>query len=137
MYGRTRIVGMGGGTGLAVLLEGLRRVGDEGRRETRAPLDITAVVSVADDGGSTGRLRQGLAIPAVGDLRNCIVALSDGNPLWRDLFQHRFAEVPEIGGHALGNLVVAALVGRSGGLAAAVERMGGCAAACCRCPKRR
>jgi uncharacterized cofD-like protein len=123
MYGRTRIVGIGGGTGLAVLLEGLRRVADGGRRESRAPIEITGIVSVADDGGSTGRLRRVLDIPALGDLRNCIVAMSEGNALWRELFQHRFAEGAELSGHALGNLVMAALVEREGALLPAIEQL--------------
>lgn len=121
MREQTRIVGIGGGTGLSVLLHGLRRC-------AAAPgpgrgIAITGVVSVADDGGSTGMLRQCLAIPAVGDLRNCIVALSQDNPLWAELFQHRFLAGDGIAGHALGNLIVAALVQRSGGLSSAVEQL--------------
>lgn len=122
MRGRTHIVGIGGGTGLSVLLTGLRRHADRGRRW---PIDISAIVSVADDGGSTGRLRRDLGIPAVGDLRNCVVALARGNPLWREVLQHRFVEGDGIGGHALGNLVVAALLERSGDLSAALQQLAG------------
>ena len=119
---RTRIVGLGGGSGLSVLLSGLKA--HSHRHGARTPLDITAVVSVADDGGSTGRLRRELDIPAIGDLRACMVAASRGNPVWRDLFQHRFAGGDGLEGHALGNLMVAALLERSGGgLADAIEQL--------------
>lgn len=114
---KLRIVGIGGGTGLSVLLSGLERHA----RTSGRPIDIRAIVSVADDGGSTGVLRHDLGIPAVGDLRNCIVALSRGNPLWNDLLQHRFATGAGIAGHALGNLIVAALLERSGSLRAAID----------------
>jgi len=123
---KLRIVGIGGGTGLPVLMTGLRRELQQGRRTGRVPLDLTAIVSVADDGGSTGRLRHDLGIPAVGDLRNCIVALAGGASVWRELFQHRFTHVGDgdgLGGHALGNLVMAALVQREGGLAAAIAQL--------------
>ncbi len=94
-----RIVGIGGGTGLPVLLAGL-----SGRREVA----VSGIVTVSDNGGSSGRLRDDFGMPAVGDLRNCLVALSDnGSPL-ASLFQHRFSR-GELQGHALGNLIVAAL----------------------------
>jgi uncharacterized cofD-like protein len=118
-----RIVGLGGGKGLATLLGGLRRVAGRARRAHGAALEITGIVSVADDGGSSGRLRHELGIPAVGDLRNCLVALSRGDALWRDLFQHRFTDGDHLGGHALGNLVMAALTQRAGGLTAAIEQL--------------
>jgi uncharacterized cofD-like protein len=117
-----RIVGLGGGTGLSTLLAGLRRFTEQ---RGGPALEITGVVSVADDGGSTGRLRRQLGIPAVGDLRNCLVALSSGGSLWHELFQHRFTDGEELGGHALGNLVMAALATRSGGLVAAVDQIAG------------
>src|SRR5262245_46269591 len=120
---RLAIVGVGGGTGLSVLLGGLerhaRRVDDQGS------LDISAIVSVADDGGSSGMLREHLGIPAVGDVRNCLVALSRGNPVWSELFQHRFAVGNGLAGQALGNLIVAALVQRWGSLTAATARLVG------------
>lgn len=116
----THVVGVGGGTGLSVLLDGLRRCAQDGIGE---PLEISAIVSVADDGGSTGNLRNHLGIPAVGDLRNCIVALAHGEPLWNELFQHRFAGGNGLDGHSLGNLIVAALAQRAGGLNAAIDRL--------------
>jgi uncharacterized cofD-like protein len=122
-FDRCHIVGIGGGTGLAVLLAGLKRHAERARRHARSPIEISAIVTVADDGGSTGRLRRELGIPGVGDLRNCLVAASQGNSLWRDLFQHRFADGDGLGGHALGNLVMAALTQSSGGLLPAIERL--------------
>lgn len=121
MRERIHVVGIGGGTGLSVLLAGLRQVAD--RTSRRGPVEITAIVSVADDGGSTGKLREHMGLPAVGDLRNCIVALAHGHPLWGELFQHRFEGGNGLSGHALGNLVVAALAERHGGLQAAVEQL--------------
>lgn len=89
---------IGGGTGLSVLARGLRNY----------PIDITAIVTVADDGGSTGVIRNEMDIPAPGDIRNVIAALSDAEPIIQDLFQYRF-EANQIGGHSLGNLLLAAL----------------------------
>ena len=116
----THVVGIGGGTGLSVLLSGLRQCAEQSEPDA---VDITAIVSVADDGGSTGKLRKHMGLPAVGDLRNCIVALAHGHPLWNELFQHRFGGNNGLNGHALGNLVMAALVERHGGLRAAVDRL--------------
>src|SRR5580704_6599498 len=97
-----RIAGLGGGTGLPVLLRGLAQDKD---------VDISAVVAVSDNGGSSGYLRDCLGVPAVGDLRNCLVALAGCRSLLADLFQHRFA-AGCLEGHALGNLIVAALYQR-------------------------
>ncbi|MEO7118114.1 MAG: gluconeogenesis factor YvcK family protein [Candidatus Limnocylindrales bacterium] len=97
-----RIVAIGGGTGLSVLLRGLKELSS----------NITAVVTVADDGGSSGMLRQELGIPPVGDLRNCIAALADAEPAMARLLQYRFPTEPGangVGGHAFGNLLIAAL----------------------------
>ena len=97
-----RVVAIGGGTGLSNLLRGLKEVSS----------NITAVVTVADDGGSSGRLREELGIPPVGDLRNCIAALADAEPVMARLLQYRFpAEGPGADGrgHAFGNLLIAAL----------------------------
>lgn len=121
--GRRLIVGIGGGRGLSALVGGCKRLVEAGRAGSRPPVEVVAIVTVADDGGSTGTLRRELGIPAVGDLRNCLVAASRGNPLRRDLFQHRFAESDGLGGHALGNLVMAALTQSSGGLLPALERL--------------
>ena len=95
---KLKIVLIGGGTGLSVLARGLRNY----------PIDITAIVTVADDGGSTGVIRNEMDIPAPGDIRNVIAALSDAEPIIQDLFQYRF-EANQIGGHSLGNLLLAAL----------------------------
>jgi uncharacterized cofD-like protein len=122
---RMHIVGIGGGTGLSILLAGLRRQLTRSGHDPRSmPAEISAIVSVADDGGSSGRLRQSFDIPAVGDLRNCIVALAQGNQIWSRLFQHRFEGDSGLSGHALGNLIMTALVQRSGGLASAVSQLG-------------
>src|SRR5690242_4931012 len=107
-----KIVGIGGGTGLPVLLRGLRKL---------AGIEVSAIVSVADNGGSSGRLRQNFGIPAVGDLRNCLVALSGNESVLVDLFQHRFASGNGLEGHSLGNLIVAALYQMSGSLKQASE----------------
>jgi uncharacterized cofD-like protein len=106
-----RVVGIGGGTGLPVLLSGLAK-------EPR--VELSAIVTVADDGGSSGRLRDTLGIPAVGDLRNCLVALSDDESALADLFQHRFSKGDGLEGHSLGNLIVAALYQRTGSLQEAI-----------------
>jgi uncharacterized cofD-like protein len=97
-----RIVCLGGGTGLSVLLRGLKEVTS----------NITAVVTVADDGGSSGRLREELGVPPMGDIRNCIVALADAEPAMAELLQYRFPENGHdtaFNGHAFGNLLIAAL----------------------------
>eukprot|EP00166_Cyanidium_caldarium_P006350 ctg_915.g445 len=147
-----RVVLLGGGTGLHCVLQGLRRIS-----ETVQPLDITAVVSTADDGGSTGRLRDELGIPAVGDLRRALLGLSPAaealagangttdashgqREAWRhrrlqELFRHRLRDAPlrgeqqhqtvGVGGHAMGNLLLAALVDmHDGDLDAAVDDAG-------------
>lgn len=120
-----RMVAIGGGTGLSTLLRGLKE----------HTSNLTAVVTVADDGGSSGVLRTELGIPAVGDIRNCVVALADAEPLMGRLLQYRFPGVgpavhndtadlvdlahaaPQVGlgGHAVGNLLLAALVQLEGG----------------------
>ena len=98
-----RIVAIGGGTGLSTLLRGLKEVTS----------NITAVVAVADDGGSSGKLRAEMGLPPVGDIRNCIAALADAEPTMTRLLQYRFPAVaPEgaaLSGHSLGNLLIAAL----------------------------
>ncbi len=113
-----KVVAIGGGTGLATLLRGLKEY-------TR---HITAVVTVADDGGSSGRLRRDLAIPPPGDARNCLVALSDVEPLMERLMQYRFSNGAGIEGHSLGNLFLAALTDMEGsfdqGLEAAARLLG-------------
>jgi uncharacterized cofD-like protein len=121
-----KIVGIGGGTGLPVVLKGLKELGTcSDSRKPLPPLRITAIVSVADNGGSSGRLRLSFGIPAVGDLRNCLVALSDGDPSFPDLFQYRFPDGDGLERHSMGNLIVSALWLRSGNLGHAVKLAGG------------
>lgn len=94
-----KIVVIGGGTGLSVLLHGLKEQSS----------NITAIVTVADDGGSSGRLREQFGILPPGDIRNCLVALADAEPLMRELFQFRFGNESELKGHSFGNLFITAL----------------------------
>jgi uncharacterized cofD-like protein len=99
-----QVVAIGGGTGLSTMLRGLKR------RTT----NLTAVVTVADNGGSSGRIRRSLGIPPPGDLRNCLAALAEDESLLTQLFQYRFAEGDGFQGHAFGNLFVTALAGVTG-----------------------
>ena len=99
-----RIVAIGGGHGLSTLLRGLKEFTD----------NITAVVTVADDGGSSGRLRQDLGILPPGDFRNCIAALADDEALLTKLFQYRFGQGAGLDGHSLGNLLITALTDITG-----------------------
>lgn len=113
-HNQKRVVVIGGGTGMPVLLRGLKNM----------PIDLTALVSVADDGGSTGRLRNDMEIPAPGDIRNVIAALSEAEPLFIELFQHRFSEgnglsshfgkKSDLSGHSMGNLLLAAMTSLTG-----------------------
>lgn len=118
-----KIVCIGGGTGLPTVLRGLRQtcVSPASKSETQ-DVSLTAIVCVSDDGGSSGALRQSFGIPAVGDLRNCLVALADGDSPLSDLFQHRLRQGHGLRGHALGNLVVTALCERTGSLLEAVDQ---------------
>lgn len=108
-----RVVVIGGGTGLPVLLRGLKNY----------QIDITAIVTVADDGGSSGRIRDEMDIPAPGDIRNVLAALSDVEPLVEKMFQHRFASKNELAGHSLGNLLLAAMTSITGDFVHAVQEM--------------
>jgi uncharacterized cofD-like protein len=101
-----KTVVIGGGTGLSTLLRGIKE----------HTSNITAVVTVADDGGSSGRLREELGIPAVGDIRNCIAALADSEPLMAELLQYRFTGGAEasLSGHTVGNLLLAAMASVQG-----------------------
>lgn len=95
-----KITVIGGGTGLPILLSGLKEVGS----------DVTAVVTVSDDGGSSGSIRGAINTIPPGDIRNCMIALSDMSPLYKEIFQYRFApEDKEFSGHAIGNLIIAAM----------------------------
>lgn len=109
-----RIVAIGGGSGLSVVLRGLKdHVGDR-------IADLAAVVTVADDGGSSGRLRRELGVLPPGDIRNCIVALADDEALASRLFQYRFPGEQGLGGHSFGNLFLTALTGVTGDFAHAI-----------------
>lgn len=99
---------IGGGTGLSALLRGLKVHVGEGLRE------LTGVVTVSDDGGSSGRLRRDFGVPAPGDIRSCLVALADDEDLLARLFQYRFPLGDGLGGHSFGNLFLTALTGITG-----------------------
>ena len=114
------IVGIGGGTGLPVLLRGLKEIRDRSA-DGDDPVETTAIVCVSDDGGSSGALRQAFGIPAVGDLRNCLVALADGNPSLREIFQYRLRGDFGLDGHTIGNLIVAALSAPAGNIRRAIR----------------
>jgi uncharacterized cofD-like protein len=116
-------VAIGGGTGLSTLLRGLRRhvAAGQGAGESHAISDLAAVVTVTDDGGSSGRLRQDLNMLPPGDLRNCMVALSEEEDLLTRLFTHRFRGGDALKGHNFGNLFVAALTEITGDFAQAVQ----------------
>lgn len=105
-----RIVAIGGGTGLPVVLRGLKH----------HTANLTAVVTVADDGGSSGRLRGELGILPPGDIRNCLVALADTEPLVERLFQYRFDRGTGLAGHTFGNLFIAAMTEVTGDFEAAI-----------------
>ncbi|MDD2202837.1 MAG: uridine diphosphate-N-acetylglucosamine-binding protein YvcK [Bacilli bacterium] len=105
-----RVVVLGGGHGLSVLLKGLKLF----------PVELTAVVAVSDDGSSTGKLRKEYNIPAVGDLRNVVISLSESEPLFEKLFQYRFKGSSDLAGHPVGNLLLAALTDINGSLTEAV-----------------
>jgi uncharacterized cofD-like protein len=114
-----RVVCIGGGTGLSALLHGLKKFA---RRGTAGPqMDITAVVTVSDDGGSSGRLRRDFDVLPPGDIRNCMVALSEDEALLSRLFQYRFESGRGLKGHSFGNLFLAALTRITGDFAHAVR----------------
>ncbi len=108
-----KIVVLGGGTGLSVLLSGLKKF----------PLDITAIVSVSDNGGSTGRLREEFNTPAVGDIRRVLISLAETEPLVRELFNYRFETIDDLNGHTVGNLILTALKEISGNLSDGIEAL--------------
>lgn len=127
-----RIVAIGGGTGLSTLLHGLKRQMHCGPRGEgpRVDLDLTAVVTVADDGGSSGRLRKDFDILAPGDIRNCLVAMSEDEALLSRLFQYRFSAGKGLKGHTLGNLFLTALSDLTGDFATAVQHASDVLAIC-------
>jgi len=109
-----RVVAIGGGHGLSTLLRGLKA-------HTR---NLTAIVTVADDGGSSGRLRESLGILPPGDIRNCLAALSNDEALLTQLFQYRFSGAPELEGHSFGNLFITALTDITGSFEEAIAESG-------------
>jgi len=119
-----RVVAIGGGTGLSTLLKGLKRyvmtpaLATSGQPTIR---ELSGVVTVSDDGGSSGRLRKELNMLPPGDIRNCIVALSEDEALLSRLFQHRFQKGSGLEGHSFGNLFLAALTSITGDFAEAVR----------------
>jgi uncharacterized cofD-like protein len=112
--GGQNLVAIGGGTGLSTLLAGLKQ--RVGRSDARLWIDsLSAIVTVSDDGGSSGRLRDELNMLPPGDIRNCIVALSEDSSLLSKLFRYRFRGDGELGGHSFGNLFLAAMTEVTGG----------------------
>ena len=115
------VVAIGGGNGLSTLLSGLKRFVKAHDHEPLWLENLSAIVAVSDDGGSSGRLRDELNILPPGDIRNCMVALSEDSHLLSKLFQHRFSGNGELGGHSFGNLFLAALSEVTGDFAEAVK----------------
>src|SRR5215472_13628273 len=119
------VVAIGGGTGLSTLLKGLKRytvLPGEAPPAGSFISDLTAVVTVSDDGGSSGRLRRELKMLPPGDIRNCLVAVSEDENLISKLFQHRFSSSGDLEGHSFGNLFLAALTAMTGDFAVAVKQ---------------
>ena len=108
-----KIVVLGGGTGLSYLLRGLKQF----------PVDITAIVSVCDDGRSTGRLREEFNIPAMGDIRQVLVALSETEPLVEKLLNYRFNTTSDLNGHTVGNLLLAAVNNMTGSMSVGIKSL--------------
>ncbi|GAB7386667.1 gluconeogenesis morphogenetic factor [Bacillaceae bacterium] len=110
---KPKVVVIGGGTGLSVLLRGLKE----------HDLSLTAIVTVADDGGSSGRLRSEMKMPPPGDIRNVLVALADTEPLLSRVLQYRFTNGTGLAGHSLGNLLIAAMKEITGDFVLAVKEL--------------
>ena len=111
---RKKVVVLGGGTGMSSLLKGLKEF----------PIDITAVVSVCDDGKSTGRLRKEFNIPAVGDIRKVLVSLAETEPLVEQLLNYRFKTTSDLDGHTIGNLLLTAMGNMTGNMSDGIEAIG-------------
>ena len=111
---RKKVVVLGGGTGMSSLLKGLKEF----------PVDITAVVSVCDDGRSTGRLREEFHVPAMGDIRQVLVSLAETEPLVEKLLNYRFNTTSDLNGHPIGNLLLTAMSNVAGNMSSAVEVLG-------------
>ncbi len=110
---KKKVVVLGGGTGMSNLLMGLKNF----------PLDISAIVTVCDDGSSTGILREEFNIPAVGDIRRVLVALSETEPLVMDLFNYRFKTTSDLDGHTVGNLLLTAATEICGNMSDGIEAL--------------
>lgn len=117
--GGLNLVAIGGGNGLSTLLSGLKRL--VGRRQSDGIHSLSAIVTVSDDGGSSGRLREELQMLPPGDIRNCMIALSEDSSLISRLFRYRFRGQGELGGHSFGNLFLAALTEVTGDFVEAVR----------------
>ncbi len=113
MNKKPKVVVLGGGSGISVVLRGLKYL----------PIELTAIVSVADDGGSSGVLRKEFNSPPPGDLRNVLIALSDVEPIIENVFQYRFKEESSIGAHPLGNLLIMAMNEITGNMRDAVDKL--------------
>lgn len=111
---KKKVVVFGGGNGLSTMLKGLKEF----------PVEITAVVSVSDDGKSTGRLREEFNVPAMGDLRRVLVALSEVEPLVEKLMNYRFNTTSDLDGHTVGNLILTALSNITGNMSDGIETLG-------------
>lgn len=108
-----KVVVVGGGTGLSTMLRGLKQ----------KPIDITAIVTVSDDGGSSGILRTEMDVPAPGDIRNVMIALADAEPILSRVLQHRFQNGSGLAGHSLGNLILVAMKEITGDFATGVKQL--------------
>ncbi len=108
-----KVLVFGGGTGLSYLLKGLKDF----------PVDITAVITVSDNGRSTGKLREEFHIPAVGDIRKVITNLSKTDDNIKKMLEYRFDTTSDLNGHALGNLVLTSLINITGSLKTAIEEL--------------
>ncbi len=111
---KKKVVILGGGNGLSTLLRGIKNF----------PVDITAIVTVSDDGTSTGRLREEFNIPAVGDIRRVLVSLSETEPLVEELLNYRFNTTSDLNGHTVGNLLLTAMSEIAGNLSDGIESLG-------------
>lgn len=110
-----KVVVIGGGSGQSIILKGLKQIAD---------IEITTIVTVADDGGSTGRLRRQFHIPAMGDIRNVMCALAKEETLFTQLMEYRFVgESADLGGHNLGNLILTALTEKTGNFMDAIREI--------------
>lgn len=111
---KKKVVVFGGGNGLSTLLSGLKEF----------PVDITAIVSVSDDGKSTGRLREEFNIPAMGDVRRVLISLSEVEPIVEKLMNYRFQTTSDLDGHTVGNLMLTALTNITGNMSDSIEVLG-------------